>query len=185
MNRTGRQTTGLLGLVLQKSPEVVVRDAGVFQNLGEQLGSDAFALVYSEHERASVVVYQEPMAPATTCLAEACALERGENPAGRQFGKPGHRLRRDDDLDGSERLARRLAPVLAERVDVELKGGPRTRDRLASGSPVHVAARHLGHRRDVAPVLFPVEGDDVAELHDAEDVMSAVEGQSCVGSRQT
>ena len=173
-SRTGEP----LGVGLQELPELVGRDASVLQNLGEQPGSDPFALVNREQKAASVVVYQEAVTPAATRLAEARAFERTENPACRKLGEPGHRLCRDDYLDGNQRLAGRLASLLAERVDVELKGSACARDRLASGSAVRVATRHLGHRSDEASVFFPVESDDVAKLHGPEDVRSAVEGQS-------
>src|SRR5262245_58562822 len=63
----------------QQPSEIVLGDPGVLQNLREQLGSDALAIVHREHERPPVLVNQEAVTSTATRLAEAGTLERGEN----------------------------------------------------------------------------------------------------------
>jgi hypothetical protein len=48
----------------------------ISQNLGEQLGADAFAVVHSEDQRSPIGVHEEAMASVTTSLAKARSLQR-------------------------------------------------------------------------------------------------------------
>jgi len=121
--------------------------------------------VQSEHECAAVGVQQEAVAPAATCLLEARPQERHEDTPRRKFGKPGHRLGSDDDLDGDERLAGRLSALLAQRRDVELERGASSSHGLASRPAVDMTAGYLGDRRDEAAVRLTIDGDHVAEFH--------------------
>lgn len=103
------------------------------------------------------------MATASTDLAEAGAEERGQYAPGWQLREPPHGSRSDDDFDGNQRLLGRLAALTTERIDVELKRIPRSRDRLSPCPPVHVTAGDLGDRGDEAAVRFPVDRDDVSK----------------------
>ena len=78
---------------------------------------------------------------------------------------PRHSLRGDLDLDGHKRLPSRLAALAPQRVHVELKCAARAGDRLTSGAPIDVTARHFWHRADEAPVRLALYRHDVAELH--------------------
>jgi hypothetical protein len=80
--------------------ELLLRNPGVLEDLHKKLGAYALALVDSEEEDATVGVDQEAVAPASAGLAEACAGERRQHPAGGELGQPSHRLRSDLDFDG-------------------------------------------------------------------------------------
>ena len=80
--------------------ELLLRYLGVLEDLHKELGTHALALVDCEYEDAAVGVDQEAVAPASAGLAEACARERRQDPAGGELGKPSHRLRSDLDFDG-------------------------------------------------------------------------------------
>jgi len=84
----------------EELPELLLRNPGVLEDLHKELRTHALALVDCEEEDATVGVDEEAVAPASAGLAEACAGERRQDPAGGELGKPSHRLRSDLDFDG-------------------------------------------------------------------------------------
>src|SRR2546422_8426451 len=110
---------------------------------------------------------EESIAAAPTDLTETGAEERGQYAPGGQLWQPPHGSRSDDDFNSDQRLLRRLAPLAAERVNIELKRIPPPRDSLSPRPSVHVTARDLRHRGDETTIRFALDRDNVAKLRRA------------------
>jgi len=167
--RAGRDRTRATDLArtLHQPTKLRRRDAGVLQDLRQELRPDLLGFVNGEEQRPPVGVCQEAMTAASANLMEASSHKRAQDTPGRQLGKSRHRSGGNFDLDRHHGLSGRLLPHAAQRIDVELQRALCTGDGLTPRSSVHVAAGNLGDRRNKAPIGLALDGDDVAELHGA------------------
>jgi len=140
---------------------------GVLEDSCQQLGTDPLALVDCKHQGATVRMGKKSVTALPANLTESRAHECLEDAPRCKLGKLGHVVSGGDlDLDRHRWLAWRASSLLAKGLDIELQGPARTLNRLAAGPTVHVAARYLGHRADIAPICLAVDDDHVVQLHE-------------------